>query len=84
MTQPTPWTWLRRQRIKAGYTQTKLAAEADVSVAHICLVESGQRAFSPELTCRVARILNIDIDEMLDTAPTPPSQAVSKPEQVAS
>jgi transcriptional regulator with XRE-family HTH domain len=82
MTQPTPWTWLRRQRIKAGYSQTRLAAEAEMSVAHICMVEAGVRRLGPLLTCRVARILNIDIDEMLDTAPTPPSQAV--PPKVAS
>lgn len=83
MTQPIPWTWLRRQRLKAGYSQTRLATEAGTAVSHICKVEAGQRGLSPDLRCRIARILNIDIDEMLDTAPTPPSQAVP-PKAVAS
>jgi transcriptional regulator with XRE-family HTH domain len=90
MTQPTPWLWLQRQRERAGYRQTRLAAAVGVSVSHLNKIEAGTRGLSPELRKRISEVLALDIDEMIDTAPTPPSQAVAssspvrEPDAVAS
>jgi transcriptional regulator with XRE-family HTH domain len=79
MTQPTPWTYLRRQRDRAGYSLSRLAAESNIHVSHLCKVEAGTRGLSPELRNRVAKILNLDIDELIASAPKPPSQTTGGP-----
>lgn len=84
MTQPTPWTWLQRQRERAGYKQTRLADAVGIHVSHLNKIEAGTRGLSPELRIRIAKVLGLDIDEMIATAPTPPSQAVKTREPVAS
>lgn len=74
MTQPTPYTYLRGHRERAGYSLSRLAAEAGTHVSHLCKVEGGTRGLSPEMRDRIATILKLDIDEMIANAPLPPTQ----------
>lgn len=71
---PTPWRYLTRRRIRAGHTQTSLAAAVQVYVSTICRIEQGTRGVSPQLCKRLAEALQVDIDELIDSAPTPPAQ----------
>jgi transcriptional regulator with XRE-family HTH domain len=74
MVEPTPWTALRHHRIKAGMTKLRLAAATGFSVSHICMVELGQRGAGPALYGQLAKVLDVDIDELIASAPKPPPQ----------
>lgn len=80
------WTYLTRKRIRAGYKQTQLAVAVNIHFTHINKIEAGTRGASPELCQRLAEVLGVDIDELLASAPRPPSQvtATPKPAEVAS
>jgi transcriptional regulator with XRE-family HTH domain len=78
MTQPTPWTYLSRARERAGYNKSELARAVDASPSHLCEVEAGKRGLSPRLRCRVAEVLGVDVDRLIDTAPTPPPQVPAR------
>lgn len=76
MTYPKPWVYLRRERRRAGLSQTGLARELGTTSQHVCRVESGLRAFSPELMARLATILSVHVDVLYETAPDPPTQVI--------
>jgi transcriptional regulator with XRE-family HTH domain len=63
-------------------TKLRLAEATGFSVAHICMVELGQRGAGPELYAQLAKALNVDIDELITSAPKPPSQTTSAPRAV--
>lgn len=52
---------IKRARIKAGYTQEKLAEKIDVSLSVISRLETGRTMVSVEKILRIARVLNAPV-----------------------
>ncbi len=84
--QPTRWTFLERHRIKAGHSKLSLAIAVGKYASTIYRLEAGLRGASPELYQRLATELHVNIDDLIASAPKPPSQATAtpKPAEVAS
>ena len=83
MAPPTQWTFLTRKRIAAGHTMSSLALAVGVRTAQISRLEGGLRGPSPGLY-RLAEALNVDIDDLIATAPRPvPRAEEGDPDPVA-
>ena len=52
---------IKRARIKAGYSQEKLAEKIDVSLSVISRLETGRTMVSVEKILRIARVLNAPV-----------------------
>ena len=78
MSRATRWTYLERKRIAAGHTKQSLAAAVGVGTPHIHRIERGIRGVSPELYRRLADALNVDIEELISSAPEPPPQSSTR------
>lgn len=84
MARPTQWTFLTRKRIAAGHTMSSLALAVGVRTAQISRLEGGLRGPSPGLYRRLAEALNVDIDDLIATAPRPvPRAEEGDPDPVA-
>lgn len=56
---------LQKAREAKGYTQVKLAMEAEISQQSITFYETGTRVPSLEVAVKLARILNTSIDYLI-------------------
>ncbi len=59
------------QRVRAfrklkGFTQQELADQLDVSIAILGAVERGMREPNQSLLIKVAEVLQVDVDELMD------------------
>lgn len=63
---------LRSARNEAGLSVRDLAAQVGVHFTHIGQLESGKRNPSPENLQRIAKVLNLDADELLAKIGLPP------------
>lgn len=63
---------IRQQRQKLGYTQERLASEADMSKGFLSEVETGTRNPSAEYLLRMANALGVSLDYLMkgEDAPT--------------
>lgn len=52
-------------RLAKGWTQEKLAFEAEVSKAGLCTIESGQRSPSIKTLEKIANALNVSLQELV-------------------
>jgi transcriptional regulator with XRE-family HTH domain len=68
----TPWAYLRRARLRAGYTPTTAAQALNVTLSHYCSVEAGDRGFSDAVLIKTANLFNVDIEELDRTKPPLP------------
>jgi DNA-binding XRE family transcriptional regulator len=59
---PTPLAFWRAKR---GMTQTALAKAADTTQPHIADLESGKHGGSLEIMARIAKALNIKVDDLV-------------------
>ncbi|MBU0566766.1 helix-turn-helix domain-containing protein [bacterium] len=57
-------TRIRALRKGAGFTQLRLAVEADVSENYICLIEKGQRSPSVHTLNRIAKVLGVSLQSL--------------------
>ena len=57
---------IKKARIKAGYTQEKLAEKIDVSLSVISRLETGRTMVSVEKMLRIARVLNAPIASIFE------------------
>lgn len=55
---------LRDERIKAGLSQTQLAAKVGVSARYIAFIESGNRTPSFSLAAKIAGVFSKTVDEI--------------------
>jgi DNA-binding XRE family transcriptional regulator len=62
---PTPLAWWRKRR---GLTQAKLAELVGVSQVFVAQMESGKRDGSIAVLARLARALDLKIDDLVDAA----------------
>ncbi len=56
---------VRTWREYRGLTQQDLAAKAGISTAYLSQIETGKRTGTPRVLASIARILNVDIDDLL-------------------
>ena len=77
---------IKRHRLAAGLTQRELADKVSVGVPHVSKVEADRENPSDELIVRLARVFDVDADELFLTARRlPPGLAedvASNPAQV--
>ena len=59
---------IKKYRIQKGYTQQKLADEAEMSIDYLAEIESEKRrkSFSLAVLGRIADVLNVDIKKFFD------------------
>lgn len=57
---------IKRVRIRAGYTQEKLAEKIDVSLSVISRLETGRTMVSVEKLLRIAKVLNAPIASIFE------------------
>ena len=69
---PTAWTYLRAARLRAGHTPTSAAKALDVTLAHYCNIEAGDRGASDALLIRAAALVSVDVAELDRTKPRLP------------
>lgn len=63
---------LRRLRSRAGYTQQRLAEEAQVSESYVSQLENGKyQNPSGQRVARIAAVLHVSVDELLGTGKGP-------------
>lgn len=74
MALPQRNAYLRRKRIRAGHTLSSLAPLVGCGVPHLSNIEAGLRSPGPGLFGRLATVLDVDVEELIDNTPTPPSQ----------
>lgn len=76
MTDPlTPWTFLKRARLRAGYGTARAAAEAiGVSHTHYCMAEKGRRGLSGDVLLVAARKFRVDVIELAESRPQMPTR----------
>lgn len=60
---------IKRARIKAGFTQEKLAERIDVSLSVISRLETGRTMVSVSKLLRIARVLNVSAASLLEQNP---------------
>ena len=67
---------IKNARIKAGFTQEKLAEKIDVSLSVISRLETGRTMVSVAKLMRIAQVLNVSVAEFFteDTKEYPQSQ----------
>lgn len=59
-------TWLREKRLKAGYTQERLAIAVNTCLSEIAKIESGARTPKGPLAIRISKLLNFDIEKFYE------------------
>lgn len=52
-------------RVYRGITQKQLARRVGVSAAYVSQIETGKRAGSVETYARIARMLDVDVDDLI-------------------
>ena len=59
---------IKKFRVQKGYTQQKLADEAEMSIDYLAEIESEKRrkSFSLAVLGRIADVLNVDIKKFFD------------------
>ena len=59
---------IKKYRLQKGYTQQKLADEAEMSIDYLAEIESEKRrkSFSLAVLGRIADVLNVDIKKFFD------------------
>ncbi len=56
---------VRTWREYRGFTQHDLAAKVGISTAYLSQIETGKRTGTSRVLASIARILNVDIDDLL-------------------
>lgn len=56
---------IRKQRIKKGYTQEKLADELGISLKYISRIESGASGIKISTLAEICKLLNVEADKLL-------------------
>ncbi len=56
---------LRAMRVSAGYTIGRLAEQAGISRRHLSRIENGDTHPGPHVAGRLARVLDVDLDDLL-------------------
>ena len=74
---------LKRLRERAGLSQPKLAAAADVPVATLRTWEQGRREPLLSAAVKLATALGVSLDELAGRAPQPPPASVTTPAPAA-
>lgn len=62
---------IRQRRQQLGYTQERLAREADISKGFVSEVETGNRNVSAENLLRIAHSLRVSLDYLMKGEPEP-------------
>ena len=62
---------IRKSRQERGYTQERLAREADISAGFVSELEKGNRNVSAENLLRIAHALQVSLDYLMKGEPTP-------------
>lgn len=57
---------IRQIRVEKGFSQEKLSEEIDISPRHMCTIENGNSLPSLETFVRIAKILDIDINDFFN------------------
>ena len=57
--------YIRKQRIKKGYTQEKLADELGISLKYISRIESGASGIKKSTLAEICKLLNDEADKLL-------------------
>lgn len=73
------WTFLRRARIRARLTPTRMADASRVSLTFYCQVEKGRRGVSDDVLNRFADALAVDVIDLDETRPTIPPRRSNSP-----
>lgn len=60
---------IRQIRLQRGFSQEKLSEEIDISPRHMCTIENGNSLPSVETFVKIAKILDIDINEFFNLTP---------------
>ncbi len=61
---------IKQRRIEKGFSQEKLSEKIDISPRHMCTIENGNSFPSLETFVKIARILDIDINDFFNLTPT--------------
>ena len=72
-------TNVRRLRQAAGLTQAQLASAADVADATVSRIERGRLVPSVELAARLAKALDLGVDDLLGPVLPEPKKAPLRP-----
>jgi transcriptional regulator with XRE-family HTH domain len=62
---------LKENRKRCGFSQAKLAEEADTSTQYIAMIEISRKFPSPEMLDRIAKALGIETHELFMVKPSP-------------
>ena len=62
---------LKENRKRCGFSQARLAEEADTSTQHIAMIEISRKFPSPEMLDRLAGALGIEAYELFIVKPSP-------------
>ena len=62
---------LKENRKKCGFSQAKLAEEADTSTQYIAMIEISRKFPTPEMLDRIAKALKIETHELFIVKPSP-------------
>jgi transcriptional regulator with XRE-family HTH domain len=62
-------TRMKSERLRRGWTQQRLAVEAGVGYADISSAERGLFRLYPGQAKKIARVLDLDPDELLEEVP---------------
>lgn len=57
---------IRQIRVEKGFSQEKLSEGIDISPRHMCTIENGNSLPSLETFVRIAKILDIDINDFFN------------------
>lgn len=68
---PTPWTYLKQARLRAGFTATTAAEALRVSLTHYCSAEKGRRGLGSQTLIDAARLFGVDVIELAESRPQP-------------
>ena len=69
---------IKQQRLRRGWNQVKLSCKADVPVSDISKIENGRALPYPAQRERLARVLQLDPDTLLDEVDVSPDIEVMK------
>ena len=62
---------LKENRKRCGFSQAKLAEEADTSTQYIAMIEVSRKFPTPEMLDRLAKALGIETHELFIVKPSP-------------
>lgn len=60
---------IRQIRVEKGFSQEKLSEKIDISPRHMCTIENGNSLPSIETFVKIAKILDININEFFNLNP---------------